>query len=132
MRTLAQIIAIATLTTSSIFANPIAGETSVNANKANNFAIGMYQSVGTLDMHLTLDKIAGKTVSVLIKDKTGKVIHTEKIAKNARSYHGKFDLQELNDGTYTIEITDGTDTITRTININSAKPQEITRTIVVE
>ncbi|MEA5258528.1 DUF3244 domain-containing protein [Arcicella aquatica] len=132
MKTFAQIIAIATLTTSSIFANPIAGETNVNANKTNNFAIGMYQSVGTLDMHLTLDKVVGKAVTVTIKDKDGKVIHNERIAKSARSYHGKFDLQALNDGTYSVEITDGTEKITRTININAAKPQEVTRTIVVE
>jgi len=132
MKTFAQIIAIATLTTSSIFANPTIGETNVNANKTTNFAIGMYQSVGTLDMHLTLDKTVGKAVTVTIKDKDGKVVHNERISKNARTYHGKFDLQALNDGTYSVEITDGTEKITRTININSAKPQEATRSIVVE
>lgn len=132
MKTLAKIIAIVTLTSSSIFANPIVGETSTNTNKTKNFAIGIYQGVGTLDMHLTLDKIAGKVVTVQIKDKEGKIVHNERIAKNTLTYHGKFDLQALNDGTYSIEITDGSETITRTININSAKQQEVTRTIVVE
>ncbi len=132
MKTFAQIIAIATLTTSSIFANPTIGETNAKPNKTNSFAIGMYQSTGTLAMHVTLDKVAGKVVTITIKDKDGKKLETERISKNTRSYHGKFDMQALGDGTYTVEITDGTETITRQININSAKPQEITRSIVVE
>ncbi|WP_026993829.1 hypothetical protein [Flectobacillus major] len=130
MKSLLKVLAIVTLTTSSIWANTTDNDASANSNKTKTFAIGLYRGAGTLDMHLMLDKLTGKTVSIVIKDKDGRIINRENITKNTRTYHGKYDFSSAEDGLYTIEITDGNETLKRTVNLDSSSEASYRKMIV--
>ena len=77
------------------------------------------------------EKVTDKKVKIILKDPSGKVLHQEYVAKNTPSYYGKFDMSQLEDGVYTFEITDGTEKIVKTVNLQSPETQETTRNLTV-
>jgi NADPH-dependent 7-cyano-7-deazaguanine reductase QueF len=41
-----------------------------------------------------VDKLEGKAVTILVKDKEGRIVNREHIAKYKSNYHGRFDFSE--------------------------------------
>ncbi|MDI9867013.1 hypothetical protein QM480_21920 [Flectobacillus sp. DC10W] len=119
MKTLFNIIALVAISASSILANPTGGDDNTTNNNKKSFAIGTYRGAGTLDLHVTVDKLEGKAVTILVKDKEGRIVNREHIAKYKSNYHGRFDFSEAKDGQYTIEVTDGKDTISKTVSLEN-------------
>jgi hypothetical protein len=97
--------------------------------KAKTFRIGMYQTKGAAKMNIMLEKIIGKSVTITLKNEDGEILNTSTVRKNTESYHGKFDMSELGDGKYTFEISDGHETIRKTVVLDTSKPTTLTRTM---
>ncbi len=128
MKTISTIFALVAFASSTIFANTEA----TSSNKAQHFAIGVYQGKGTQTMHIMVDKEVGNRVSILVKDHAGRVIHQEYITKKTATYHGKFDFSEATEGTYQIEITDGKETLVKQIHISNTQATATNRTLTYE
>ena len=68
-------------------------------------------------LQVSVDKQAGGTVAVSLKDANGSVLFTRRIAKNDTQYRNRFDLSQLPDGTYQLELTNGVDVTRQTVVI---------------
>ncbi len=121
MKTLVKNFAIALFTTVSFFANANT-DTNEATNAKKTFAVGVYQTINTLKMNVMIEKLAGKNLTVHLKNEDGDVIHTEYIGKKQTAYHGKFDLKELEDGKYSFEISDGSTKIVKNVQVGTSKP----------
>ncbi|PMD90394.1 hypothetical protein BWI97_23195 [Siphonobacter sp. BAB-5405] len=73
-------------------------------------------------VNFMLEKVAGKKLTVSLRNAKGDVLFSENISKNATGYARRFDMNELADGQYHIEVTDGETTLKKDISINTDKP----------
>jgi len=128
MKTLVKTFAIAALSAMTFIANATnTNATSVGAEptKSKTFEVGIYQSINTLKMNVMIEKEAGKDLLIVLKDKNGDVLATEKVNKNDKFYHGKFDLGNLDDGKYTFEITKGNEKVVKEVNLSTKTDRQI-------
>ncbi len=130
MKNLIKTLVIAALSAVSLISNATDG--SVAPTKSKTFEVGMYQSVNTLKMNVIIEKSTDKNLSVVLKDEKGEILYNERIAKNSKAYHGKYDLSELADGKYTFEFTKGDEKVIKEVNLSSVESIESTRLIVLE
>jgi hypothetical protein len=100
-------------------------------NSCAGFRIGMYRVKGTLTMKLMLEKEKGVKVTVVLKDKNGKVLHRDNFGKSVTKTGRKFNFSEVEDGTYTLEIADEHEKIEKQIRLNTKEIKEVSgRTLV--
>ncbi len=114
MKTLITTLALAlSLATVTVAANtdPIARPT-----KVARYETGIYTTV-TGKLHVSVDKQLGGTVDLLLKDASGNVLITRQIAKKDTQFRTRFDLSQLPDGTYELELTNGVDITRQTVVI---------------
>ncbi|GAB3546954.1 T9SS type A sorting domain-containing protein [Spirosoma fluminis] len=86
-----------------------------------SFQSSVYVST-TSSIRVAIDKEKGQTVQIRLVDEKGRVVATESIAKKQSQFRGRFDVNKLPDGHYTLEITDGTSVETRGIDVATNTP----------
>jgi hypothetical protein len=99
-------------------AEPI--ESKLEANKT--FDVGMYRIVNSMKVNVSIEKLKGNTVEVRLKNDKNETIYTEFIGKKLLKFSKKFDLTGLVDGKYRFEITNGKETITKEVNVETHQP----------
>jgi len=82
--------------------------------KVARYASGIYTTV-TGKLHVSIDKQIGGTVTVSLKDANGTVLFNRQIAKKDTQFRTRFDLSQLTDGTYELELTNGVDVTRQTV-----------------
>ena len=92
--------------------------------KPKTFEVGMYRVKDSLKMRLLMEKKAGQRVMVRLLDQRGQVLHEEMVGKRMRKYGRNFDFSQIKDGRYTIEVSDGSEVVQKTVNLSSPKVQE--------
>jgi uncharacterized protein YegP (UPF0339 family) len=121
MKNLVKTFAIAALSAMSLIANANNAE----PTKSKTFEVGIYQSINTLKMNVMIEKSADKDLVVVLKDKNGEILASERVNKNEKSYHAKFDMSELEDGKYTFEFTKGNEKIVKEVNLSTKTDRQI-------
>ncbi len=121
MKTLVKNFAIALFTTVSFFANA-STDTNDASNAKKTFAVGVYQTINSLKMNVMVDKLVGKKITIQLKNEDGLVIHTQIIGKKETAFRGNYDLKELEDGKYSIEISDGKTKVVKNVQVETKKP----------
>ncbi len=130
MKNLVKTLVIAALSALSFISN--ATNRNVIPTKSKTFEVGMYQSVNTMKMNVMIEKSTDKNLTVILRNEKGEVLCNERVTKNAKMYHGKFDLSELSDGKYTFEFTKGDEKVVKEVNLVTTKPTTISRQIAVQ
>jgi hypothetical protein len=130
MKNLAKTFAIAALSAISLISN--ASNNGAAPTKSKTFEVGMYQSVNTLKMNVVIEKNTDSNLTVTLKNEKGDELYSEKINKNSKLYHGKFDMSNLEDGKYTFEFIKGGEKIVKEVNLATETPTESNRQIVLE
>ncbi len=130
MKNLAKTFAIAALSAMTFISN--ASNRGVAPTKSKTFEVGMYQSINTLKMNVMIEKNTDANLTVVLKNESGEELYSERIGKNSKKYHGKFDLSGLEDGKYTFEFIKGGEKIVKEVNLATETPTESNRQIVVE
>ena len=95
-------------------------ETKLEANKS--FDVGMYRIMNSMKVNLAVEKLKGNTVEITLKNDKNEIIYTEFIGKKLVKFSKKFDLTGLADGKYRFEITNGKETITKEVNVETRQP----------
>jgi hypothetical protein len=95
-------------------------ETKLDANKS--FDVGMYRIVNSMKVNVAVEKLKGNIVEITLKNDKNEVIYTEFIGKKLVKFSKKFDLTGLVDGKYRFEITNGKETITKEVNVETHQP----------
>jgi len=107
----------------SVHANPI-----TKPNAAATYQTGIYSSVDG-KLNIALDKTTNGAVDIRFKDAHGKVLFAEHISKKEKSSRIRLNLDELQDGTYQVEITNGVETKTQTVTIATQQPSSPDRIV---
>ena len=84
--------------------------------KVARYETGIYTTVNG-KLQVSVDKQAGGTVAISLKDANGSVLFSRQIAKNDTQYRSRFDLSQLTDGTYELELTNGVNVTRQTVVI---------------
>ncbi|WP_020605275.1 hypothetical protein [Spirosoma spitsbergense] len=118
IKSLALALSLAVVTSSATFAetNP-GGKTKTVAT----YKTGMYMTqAGKLS--IALDKEKGGTVSISLKSADGRILYNRHLSKNDQIYRTRLNLNQLEDGVYQVEITNGVETTTQSVTISTQQP----------
>jgi hypothetical protein len=127
MKKLFKTLAIALVATGLTFN---ANATDDKTNKST-FEVGMYQVTNSMKVKVLITKTSGSAVSISLKDEKGVEIYSEKLGKKDTSYSRKLNLENLSDGKYTLEVSNGSEKTVKEIDlstkaINPAEFRDIT------
>ncbi|HEY1056933.1 hypothetical protein [Emticicia fontis] len=90
--------------------------------EGKTFDVGMYRVLNTMKINMTIAKEQGNWVEVRLKNDKNETIYVEVINRKATQFAKKFDLTGLEDGKYRFEITNGKETITKEVNLQTKVP----------
>ncbi|MBD2755010.1 hypothetical protein [Spirosoma validum] len=125
IKSLALALSLGFVTSAATFAetNPIGRPTS-----AASFKTGIYSTVtGTL--RVSVDKETGGKVDVRLKNADGKTLYTQHLSKNDRNCRLLLNLNDLEDGVYQLEITNGVETTTQNVTLLTKLPSTPNRIV---
>ncbi|GAA4396471.1 hypothetical protein GCM10023187_04640 [Nibrella viscosa] len=104
---------------------------SANGGKENasptSYKSAVFASATTLNV--MVEKEMGGRVEIRLKDAGGRVLHTNYLQKKDGKFWSKFDLSNLADGTYRVEITNGAESTVKDITLSTQSPVNVNRTI---
>jgi hypothetical protein len=98
---------------------------------AASYKTGIYSTVSG-KLNIALDKEIGGHVDIRLKNADGVVLYSEHLGKNERTCRLRLNLNELEDGTYQVEITNGVDTTTQNVTVSTNKPSAPNRVIAIK
>lgn len=97
----------------------------------STFKTGIYTSVSG-KLHIALNKEAGGPVDVRLKSSTGDLLYNRHLGKNETELRTRLNLDNLDDGDYILEITNGIEKTSQTITIKTNQPTSFQRIIQTE
>lgn len=107
---------------------------SANGGKGNvtptAYKAAVFASASATTLNVMVEKQMGANVVIRLKDDKGNVLSTNILQKKDGSYRSKFDLSNLSDGTYQVEVTNGVDTTVKEITLSTQTPTTVSRNIV--
>ncbi|AUD05159.1 T9SS type A sorting domain-containing protein [Spirosoma pollinicola] len=96
-----------------------------------SYQSGIYTSVDG-KLNICLDKQIGGPVDVSLKGSDGKVFYAQHLGKKESKYRTRLNLEELPDGVYQVEITNGVETTTHNVTISTQKAETPNRLIAIK
>ncbi|GAA4467435.1 hypothetical protein GCM10023189_51100 [Nibrella saemangeumensis] len=130
MKTLITTIALAlTLSATSLTAS--ADSHRLTGPKApTSYRVAVFPSSSAAKLNVIVEKAAGR-VEVRLKDAKGHVLHTSYLQKKDGKFWSRFDMSELQDGTYTVEIDNGAETTAKEVTL-STKATTFSRVAIID
>lgn len=98
-------------------------------NTCEKFRVGMYRVRNTMSMNLMMEKEKGEKVAIRLIDSKGKLIHEEFVPKYVTKTGRKISFDELGDGVYTMEISNDSEKIVKSIFLSTKEVREVNRTL---
>lgn len=98
-------------------------------NTCETFRVGMYRVRDTMSMNVMMEKDKGEKVSIRLLDSKGKLLHEEHVAKYLTKVGRKLSFDEMNDGVYTIEISNDREKIVKNVYLSTKEVREVNRTL---
>jgi hypothetical protein len=118
------------LLSSSVSALPVETKIECKSNNCRNFRMGMYQIKNTVTMKVLIEKALGERMILRLLNDKGQILHEEHIGKSARKFGRKLNFSEIQDGNYTLEISDNQERIVKYIRLATKDVSEVSRTLV--
>lgn len=94
------------------------------------YKVAMFPSTSAPRLNVIVEKATGGRVELRLKDAKGHVLHTSYLQKKDGKVWSKFDLSELTDGKYSVEVTNGAETTVKEITL-STQPVAANRVTIV-
>ena len=111
----------ALLITSTAFAGTEPSDDKITA-KVAAVQVSTYKTVDN-NIRVNIEKKASIVASILIRDANGQVVYSQHIGKKTEKLAAKFDVSNLEDGTYQIQVVSKEGTISKEINLKTATEQ---------
>ncbi|KAA6436727.1 hypothetical protein FEM33_21555 [Dyadobacter flavalbus] len=118
------------LLSSNVSALPVETKAECKNNSCRNFRMGMYQIRNTVTMKVLIEKALGERMAIRLMNDKGQVLHEEHIGKATRKFGRKLNFSEIQDGNYTLEISDNQERIVKYIRLATKDVSEVSRTLV--
>lgn len=90
--------------------------------KAKPLQIGVF-TTKEAKIQLAVRKSAGQSAVITLRDAKKNVLHEEIMTKKSEKFDGRFDVSNLKDGDYTLEIVSGNEKIEKQVSIKSSKEE---------
>ena len=97
----------------------------------SSFKTGIYTTV-TGKLQIALDKQAGGPVDIQLKSSTGKVLYSQHLGKKETQFRTRLNVDDLADGDYLLEITNGVETTRQIVTLKTKQPTTLNRVIQTE
>lgn len=118
------------VTISQVKADPIVSpKAECKNNTCEKFRVGMYRVRETMSMNVMMEKDKGEKVAIRLLDSKGKLLHEEFVARYLTKVGRKLNFEEMSDGVYTIEISNDTEKIVKSVYLTTKEVREVNRTL---
>jgi hypothetical protein len=87
-----------------------------------SFKSGIYTS-NDGKLHVALDKQTGSVVTIQLKNNQGVTLYTQRLGKKAENCRLAFNVDNLKDGIYQLDITDGVATVSKSVTLKTHQPE---------
>jgi flagellar hook assembly protein FlgD len=132
MKTLKNTFALALTAAVLSFSTVFAADSKRPEAAPSAYKVGMYVSKNAMTLNVMVEKQAGNSVVIRVKDSEGKLLATQTLKGSDERTWSKFNLSELGDGTYNVEVSNGRDVTVKDITLTTPKPIDVNRTIAVQ
>lgn len=95
------------------------------------FKTGIYSSING-KLNIALDKQAGGPVDIRLKSSDGYLLYSQHLGKKEAAFRTRLNLDDLADGAYVLEVTNGVETTRQTITLKTKQPTALNRIIKTE
>jgi hypothetical protein len=82
-------------------------------------------------LQIALDKETGGAVDIRLKNADGKVLFYQRVGKNEKTSRIRLNLNELQDGAYRVEVTNGVETSTQVVTLSTQQPSAPSRLVAI-
>ncbi len=90
-----------------------------------SFTVSVNQITNSEVIRVLVYKPESKRLSIKLKDASGSTIHSFLTEKNANRVGEDYDFLDAEDGTYTLEVSDGKSTVSKQIKLQHAKVERV-------
>lgn len=95
----------------------------------NSFKAAVFPSSTPTKLNVFVEREPGKPMTIRLKDEKGALLAEQPVNKKKGSFRIKFDLSDLEDGAYTVEIASGNDVTVHGVTLSTKPVESATRTI---
>lgn len=131
MKTFAQsLIAALLLSTATFAGTPATTPTAVSpVVTTDSYKVAVFPSAIPSRLNVYIERNPGQLMTISLKATDGTDLAKRYLGKKTGNVHFQFDMAELTDGTYTVEVISGSDVTTYPVVISTKPVQQATRTI---
>lgn len=94
-----------------------------------SYKVAVFPSPNPSKLNVYVEREPGKQMVIMLKDASGDVLGEQLIGKKQGSFHFQFDLSDLQDGTYKIEVVSGRDVTIHPVTLTTQPTQALTRVL---
>ncbi len=131
IKSLALALTLGVVTSAASLANNAEGNPIGRTSTAASYKTGIYSTVAG-KLNIGLDKETGGSVDIRLKDIDGKVLYAQHLGKNEHGCRVSLNLNDLEDGVYSLEITNGVNTTTQNVTVATKHPTAPTRLVAIK
>ena len=113
-----------------VFATPVETKAECKNNSCEKFKVGMYRVKNTVSMNLLMEKEEGERIAIRLMDNKGSVLHEEYVPRYVSKFGRKLNFEQMNDGFYTLEISNDNEKIVKSIHLSTKEVREVERSLV--
>lgn len=95
----------------------------------NSYKVAVFPSATPSKLNVFVERNPGQKMAVSLKSANGKLLATQLVGKKQGNFHFQFDLAELSDGIYQVEIAAGNDVTVYPVTIATKSAQTTARII---
>jgi hypothetical protein len=132
IKSLVLALTLGVITTAASFATPTNGNPTNPIGRpstVSSYKTGIYSTV-TGKLQISLDKTIGGRVDIRLMDTNGKILYAHYLGKHEQGCRVRLNLSDLEDGVYTLEITNGVET-TQSVTISTQRPAIASRVVAI-
>ena len=132
MKTFAHCLFAALLLSTATFASTATTTPVTSANPTvttDSYKVAIFPAAAPSKLNVYVERNPGQMMVVSLKSATGKVLGRQVVNKKQGTFHFQFDLSELQDGTYSVELSSGKDVTIYPITLATQQAQLSTRQI---
>lgn len=132
MKTLAQSLLTALLLSTATFASAATTHPTTSVNPTvttSSYKAAVFPSAIPSKLNVYVERTPGQAIIISLKASDGTLLGKQSVGKKQGNFHFQFDLSELEDGTYNVEITSGNDVSVQSVTVTTQAYKSVNRTI---
>ena len=131
MKTFAHALFAALLLSTATFASTVTS-TPTSANPTvitDSYKVAVFPAAAPSKLNVYVERNPGQMMYVSLKSANGKILGKQVVNKKQGNFHFQFDLSELQDGAYSVEVLSGKDVTVYPVTLATQQAQASTRQI---